>query len=328
MGYHPPRSAPGAAIGPPKEVRHNHRIDHDGCAQLLRRPRLSCMPCVRRCTSARGTDTRRPAKSQPESPHWSGDGQPAMRTRRVAAPDTAHPTTSHDPRGTMVVVSDPPRSARHVRHEWAALNSLPSSDAVFDPSRMANLPMPVRKWLQHSIRKATPLARTAWLRMRGHIRIGAWRPFTATQVFAPGVGFIWAATAKFAGVRSALRASAPNLTAMLPAAESDASRRIAAQRRFPSLWSSGRRFGPMPGAPLRPAVEHGCEVEKRRPAVDVPPCERVRDCRREERRAGWGNDFPSVYCLAMAMFTRSSGLIRWSRLSSPMSILTQAMSPG
>jgi hypothetical protein len=31
--------------------------------------------------------------------------------------------------------------------------------------------------------------------------------------------------------------------------------------------------------------------------------------------------------LAMAMFTRSSGLIRWPRLSSPMSILTQAMSP-
>ncbi len=100
----------------------------------------------------------------------------------------------------MVIVPDPPHSARHVRHEWAALSSLPSSDAVFDPSRMANLPMPVREWLQHSIREATPLARTAWLRMRGYIRIGAWRPFTATQVLAPGVGFIWAATAKFAGI--------------------------------------------------------------------------------------------------------------------------------
>ena len=100
----------------------------------------------------------------------------------------------------MSIVSDPPRSARHVRHEWAALSSLPSSDAVFDPSRTADLPMPVRKWLQHSIKEATPLAHPAWLRMRGHIRIGAWRPFTATQVLAPGVGFIWAATAKFAGI--------------------------------------------------------------------------------------------------------------------------------
>ena len=92
-------------------------------------------------------------------------------------------------------------------------------------------------------------------------------------------------------------------------------------------WSSGRRFGPMSGAALRRAVEHGCEVEKRRHAVDVPPGKRVRDWRREERRAGRRNDLPSTFCLAMAMFTRSSGLIRWSRLSSPMSILTQAMSP-
>jgi hypothetical protein len=36
--------------------------------------------------------------------------------------------------------------------------------------------------------------------MRGQIRIGSWRPFTATQVLAPGVGFIWAATARFAGI--------------------------------------------------------------------------------------------------------------------------------
>lgn len=100
----------------------------------------------------------------------------------------------------MSIVADPPRSVRHIRREWAALSSAPASDEVFDPSQTANLPMPVREWLQRSIREATPLARTAWLRMHGHIRIGAWRPFTATQVLAPGVGFIWAATAKFAGI--------------------------------------------------------------------------------------------------------------------------------
>jgi hypothetical protein len=35
--------------------------------------------------------------------------------------------------------------------------------------------------------------------MHGEIRIGAWRPFTAHQVLAPGEGFIWAATARMAG---------------------------------------------------------------------------------------------------------------------------------
>ena len=79
------------------------------------------------------------------------------------------------------------------------LSSLRASAEVFEPTPTAKLPLPVRMWLQHSIRAGTPLARTAWLRMRGHIRIRAWRPFVATQVLAPGVGFIWAATAKVAG---------------------------------------------------------------------------------------------------------------------------------
>jgi hypothetical protein len=35
--------------------------------------------------------------------------------------------------------------------------------------------------------------------MRGHIRLGGWRPFTAQQVLAPS-GFVWAATARVAGL--------------------------------------------------------------------------------------------------------------------------------
>ncbi|RFU21241.1 hypothetical protein D0Z06_11935 [Geodermatophilus marinus] len=42
--------------------------------------------------------------------------------------------------------------------------------------------------------------RSVELRMRGRIRIGAWRPFTARQVLAPPTGFVWAATARFAGL--------------------------------------------------------------------------------------------------------------------------------
>ena len=36
--------------------------------------------------------------------------------------------------------------------------------------------------------------------MHGHIRLGSWRPFTATQVLAPPDGFIWAATARVLGL--------------------------------------------------------------------------------------------------------------------------------
>ena len=116
-------------------------------------------------------------------------------------PRDRHPTTSpRAERATVLITPDPPCSARHIRREWVALSSLPPSGEVFEPYRTANLPIPVGTWLQHSIKEATPLARTAWLHMRGHIRIGAWRPFTATQVLVPGVGFIWAAKAQFVGI--------------------------------------------------------------------------------------------------------------------------------
>lgn len=38
------------------------------------------------------------------------------------------------------------------------------------------------------------------LQMRGEIRVGGWRRFTARQVLTPGVGFVWAATARFFGL--------------------------------------------------------------------------------------------------------------------------------
>mgnify|MGYP007051656847 CR=1 FL=1 len=40
------------------------------------------------------------------------------------------------------------------------------------------------------------MAAAARLEMCGQIRLGAWRPFTAVQLLAPGRGFIWAATTR------------------------------------------------------------------------------------------------------------------------------------
>ena len=54
-----------------------------------------------------------------------------------------------------------------------------------------HLPEPARRWLLHSIAPGTGLARAARLSMRGTIRIGAWRPFTAHQVIRPDTGFVW-----------------------------------------------------------------------------------------------------------------------------------------
>ncbi|WP_068158207.1 DUF6544 family protein [Rhodococcus phenolicus] len=98
------------------------------------------------------------------------------------------------------VFPPPPRSARRVRHEWDALSTLPPSARRFDPEQVANLPSAARRWLTHTLEPGVPLARAVRLTMRGHIRLGSWRPFRATQILAPGVGFVWAATARVAGL--------------------------------------------------------------------------------------------------------------------------------
>ncbi len=96
--------------------------------------------------------------------------------------------------------SSVPRAARSVRREWELLSRSTPSRETFDPSMLADLPEPARRWLTHAIAPGTPLWQTAELSMRGQIRLGAWRPFTARQVLAPPRGFIWAATARFIGI--------------------------------------------------------------------------------------------------------------------------------
>jgi hypothetical protein len=94
----------------------------------------------------------------------------------------------------------PPRAARRVARDWELLSSRTERPATFDPSLVAGLPEPARRWLTHALAPGTPLWRTVELSMQGEIRIGAWRPFTARQVLAPPRGFIWAATARLAGL--------------------------------------------------------------------------------------------------------------------------------
>ncbi|WP_448640164.1 DUF6544 family protein [Geodermatophilus sp. URMC 63] len=93
-----------------------------------------------------------------------------------------------------------PRAARSVRRDWELLVDDGAPPEAFDPAMVADLPEPARRWLLHAIAPGTPLYRSVVLTMRGEIRLGAWRPFTARQVLAPPRGFIWAATARFSGL--------------------------------------------------------------------------------------------------------------------------------
>jgi hypothetical protein len=93
-----------------------------------------------------------------------------------------------------------PRAARTVRRDWALLAGDSEPPEPFDAAMIADLPEAARRWLTHAIANGTPLWASVILTMRGEIRLGAWRPFTATQVLAPPRGFIWAATARFLGL--------------------------------------------------------------------------------------------------------------------------------
>jgi len=65
----------------------------------------------------------------------------------------------------------------------------------FSAGELDGLPAPVRRYLTAAVASGTPPARTARLRMRGTIRIGAWLPFRAHEVISPHSGFVWSARA-------------------------------------------------------------------------------------------------------------------------------------
>jgi hypothetical protein len=86
------------------------------------------------------------------------------------------------------------------RADWLDLATATEEPAAFDAAMTTDLPEPVRRWLAHVIAPGTPLLTSVELSMRGQIRLGAWRDFTAVQRLAPGRGFVWAATARMLGL--------------------------------------------------------------------------------------------------------------------------------
>jgi hypothetical protein len=69
----------------------------------------------------------------------------------------------------------------------------PARPGSFTSAELDGLPEPARRHLAQAIAEGTPLATSARLRMRGHIKLGRWLPFRARQILDPHNGFIWAA---------------------------------------------------------------------------------------------------------------------------------------
>jgi len=68
----------------------------------------------------------------------------------------------------------------------------------FEPTMVADLPDPARRYFLHSIRPGTPLAQSVRLTMIGEMRLGPRQPWLwlhARQVLAPPAGFVWEASA-------------------------------------------------------------------------------------------------------------------------------------
>ncbi|QXJ20953.1 hypothetical protein AGRA3207_001755 [Actinomadura graeca] len=115
---------------------------------------------------------------------------------RRSAPGREVPDDLCVPQGAMGA----PWLTRAARRDWAELAAPSGPAAPFEPEMTHGLPGPARRWLNHAIRPGTPLCGSVRLRMHGRIRLGSWWPFRADQILRPPSGFIWAATARMAGL--------------------------------------------------------------------------------------------------------------------------------
>jgi hypothetical protein len=93
-----------------------------------------------------------------------------------------------------------PHEAGPIQQEWLRLATGTADPPGFALAMIADLPEPAQRWLSHAITPGTPLWQTAELTMHGQIRLGQWRPFMAHQIIAMPRGYIWAATARVAGL--------------------------------------------------------------------------------------------------------------------------------
>jgi hypothetical protein len=119
------------------------------------------------------------------------------------------------------------------------------SAGTFDPSTIAALGPATRRYFTASIAPGTPLHRSARLRMRGHIKIGRWLRFTATEELNPLRGFVWRARVagglitgsdRYVDRSAAMQWKLCGVVPIVRAAGPDLTRSAAARAGAESLW--------------------------------------------------------------------------------------------
>jgi len=124
------------------------------------------------------------------------------------------------------------RSDRLERERLIALQ--PASPESFDPTMVADLPEPARRYFGFTIRPGTPILPVAEIAMRGQFSLGTkqapnYQPMEAHQILAAPEGFVWAM----------------HTTGGMPVAGSDSGR-----------WTRFRIFGLIPVARMGGDPDH------------------------------------------------------------------------
>ena len=119
-----------------------------------------------------------------------------------------------------------------------------AAPASFTPGEVEGLDEPVQRYFRSAISPGTPLVTAVRLTMRGHIKVGRWVPFRATEVLAPRSGFRWRARAagviggtdRYLSGEGEMRWRLAGLIPLLAAAGPDVSRSAAGRTGAEGLW--------------------------------------------------------------------------------------------